>query len=47
MRFLKDGPSIPDDLLIARDEGRVVFFVVQAFQRRVQAFRIFSALRKR
>jgi hypothetical protein len=26
MRFLKDGPSIPDDLLIARDEGRVVFF---------------------
>lgn len=26
MRFLKDGPSIPDDLLIARDESRVVFF---------------------
>ncbi len=26
MRFLKGGPSIPDDLLIARDEGRVVFF---------------------
>lgn len=26
MRFLKDGPSIPDDLLIARDEGRVIFF---------------------
>lgn len=26
MRFLKDGPSIPDELLIARDEGRVVFF---------------------
>src|SRR3990172_5761592 len=26
MRFLKDGPEIPDDLLIARDEGRVVFF---------------------
>ena len=26
MRFIKDGPSIPDDLLIARDEGRVVFF---------------------
>jgi len=26
MRFLKDGPDIPDDLLIARDEGRVVFF---------------------
>jgi hypothetical protein len=26
MRFLKDGPSIPDDLLFARDDGRVVFF---------------------
>jgi hypothetical protein len=25
MRFLCNGPSIPDDLLIARDEGRVVF----------------------
>ena len=25
MRFIKDGPSIPDELLIARDEGRVVF----------------------
>jgi len=26
MRFLADGPSILDELLIARDEGRVVFF---------------------
>jgi len=26
MRFLKNGPSIPDVLLTARDEGRVVFF---------------------
>jgi len=26
MRFLKNSPAIPDDLLIARDEGRVVFF---------------------
>ncbi|HEY8005828.1 MAG TPA: hypothetical protein VIE66_03245 [Methylocella sp.] len=26
MRFLPAGPSIPDELLIARDEGRVVFF---------------------
>jgi hypothetical protein len=25
MRFLSDGPSIPDELLVARDEGRVVF----------------------
>lgn len=26
MRFFKDGPSIPDELLNARDEARVVFF---------------------
>jgi hypothetical protein len=26
MRFLANGPSIPDELLIARDEGRVIFF---------------------
>jgi hypothetical protein len=26
MRFLANGPSIPDELLVARDEGRVVFF---------------------
>ena len=26
MRFVADGPSIPDDLLIARDEGDVIFF---------------------
>jgi hypothetical protein len=26
LRFLPDGPSIPDELLVARDEGRVVFF---------------------
>jgi hypothetical protein len=26
MRFFENGPFIPDDLLIARDEGRVVFF---------------------
>lgn len=26
MKFLKDGPSLPDELLVARDEGRVVFF---------------------
>ena len=26
MRFSAEGPSIPDDLLNARDEGRVVFF---------------------
>lgn len=26
MRFAPDGPSIPDQLLNARDEGRVVFF---------------------
>jgi hypothetical protein len=26
MRFIADGPAIPDELLVARDEGRVVFF---------------------
>jgi hypothetical protein len=26
MRFLEGGPDIPDKLLTARDEGRVVFF---------------------
>ena len=26
MRFIEDGPTIPDELLVARDEGRVVFF---------------------
>ena len=26
MRFLANGPSIPDDLLIARDAGDVIFF---------------------
>ncbi len=26
MRFLADGSSIPDELLIARDDGRVIFF---------------------
>ncbi len=25
MRFIENGPSIPDELLNARDEGRVVF----------------------
>lgn len=26
MRFLENGPDIPDELLLARDQGRVVFF---------------------
>jgi len=26
MRFLVDGPWIPDELLVARDEGRTIFF---------------------
>lgn len=26
MRFIANGPSIPDELLFARDQGRVVFF---------------------
>ena len=26
LRFLADGPSLPDELLVASDEGRVLFF---------------------
>jgi hypothetical protein len=26
MRFVADGPPIPDELLLARDQGRVIFF---------------------
>lgn len=26
MRFVADGPTIPDELLVARDEGDVLFF---------------------
>ncbi|WSH19056.1 SIR2 family protein [Rhizobium ruizarguesonis] len=26
MRFVAEGPSIPDELLVARDDGRVIFF---------------------
>ena len=26
MRFIENGPNIPDELLLARDQGRVVFF---------------------
>jgi hypothetical protein len=26
VRFLEKGPTIPDELLVARDEGRVIFF---------------------
>jgi hypothetical protein len=26
LRFLAEGPSIPDELLLARDQGRVIFF---------------------
>jgi hypothetical protein len=26
LRFIAEGPSIPDDLLLARDQGRVIFF---------------------
>ena len=26
MRFLADGPALPDDLLTAPDQGQVIFF---------------------
>ena len=37
MRFLADGPSIPDELLVARDEGRVIFFLCGAGVSRARA----------
>jgi hypothetical protein len=26
LHFIADGPELPDDLLVARDEGKVIFF---------------------
>ena len=31
MQFITNGPDIPDELLQAHEEGRVVFFWEQAF----------------
>ncbi|WP_332606094.1 hypothetical protein [Acinetobacter sp. ESBL14] len=31
MQFINNGPNVPDELLQAHKEGRVIFFVVQVF----------------
>ena len=40
MRFIENGPSIPDELLNARDEGSVVFSAVRESHRRGLGFPI-------
>jgi len=44
MRFLEDGPSIPDELLLARDQGRVVFFCGSGVSRAKAGFDDFFGL---
>ncbi len=31
MQFIPNGPDIPEELLQAHEEGKVIFFVGQAF----------------
>jgi hypothetical protein len=41
MRFFANGPSIPDELLVSRDEGDVIFsFAVPEFLKRKPVCRI-------
>lgn len=47
MRFVENGPSIPDDLLTARDEGRVVFFCGAGVSRAYAALPDFFGLAER
>ncbi|EIV1775583.1 hypothetical protein MOU97_001675, partial [Vibrio vulnificus] len=44
MRFLENGPSIPDELLLARDQGRVVFFCGAGVSRAKAGFDDFFGL---
>lgn len=44
MRFLESGPSIPDELLLARDQGRVVFFCGAGVSRAKAGFADFFGL---
>lgn len=44
MRFLANGPSIPDELLLARDEGWVVFFCGAGVSRAWAGLSDFSGL---
>lgn len=47
MRFLVEGPSIPDELLVARDEGRVIFFCGAGVSRARAALPGFFGLARR
>lgn len=47
MRFHADGPAIPDELLIARDEGRVIFFCGAGVSRAHAELPTFSQLAER
>lgn len=47
MRFEADGPNIPDELLNARDEGRVVFFCGSGVSRACADLPDFNELTKR
>jgi hypothetical protein len=44
VRFLADGPAIPDELLVARDEGRVIFFCGAGVSRANAGLRDFLGL---
>jgi hypothetical protein len=44
MRFLENGPSIPDDLLLARDLGKVLFFCGAGVSRAFAQLPDFSSL---
>lgn len=44
MRFTANGPSIPDDLLLARDQGRVIFFCGAGVSRAKAGFDDFFGL---
>ena len=44
MRFTANGPNFPDELLVARDEGRVVFFCGAGVSRAKAGLRDFIGL---
>jgi hypothetical protein len=48
MRFLADGPTLPDDLLTARDQGQVIFFCgAWGFQGQGEPARPISSVNRR
>jgi hypothetical protein len=46
MRFIENGPAIPDDLLVARDEGNVIFFCGAGVSRARAGLSDFATLAK-